>query len=83
MYPTVVMVLVERQRSMADICEISPSNASKFSSTVSSGDRAATLGHLSFAVGTKDNQLESQRSRALYTQEQEYGLVEKGIGVAV
>ena len=51
MYPTVVMVLVDTQRSMMDVCEISPSNASKLAGTVASEARLATLGHLSFAVG--------------------------------
>jgi len=69
MYPTVVIVLVESQRSMADICDISPSIASKVAGSPGSQDRAATLGHLSFAVGQvhsmMNNKLESQHSRAL------------------
>ena len=80
MYPTVVMVLVETQRSMADICEISPSNASRLAGPVASEARPATLGHLSFAVGpvhsATDNEAESQRSRALQSQGgQEHGEV--------
>ena len=75
MYPTVVVVLVESQRSMADICGISSSTASKVAGPMASSDRAATLGHLSFAVGTKDTEVESQRSPALVSQDQrEYGL---------
>jgi len=62
MYPTVVILLVETQRSMTDICEISPSNASKLAA--SSEARPATSGHLSFAVGpvdiTTDDEAESQ-----------------------
>jgi len=82
MYPTVVIVLVETQRSMADICEISPSNASKVAAApVGSEARPATPGHLSFAGepvhSTTDNEAESQRSRALQSQGgQEHGLEE-------
>jgi len=81
MYPTVVIVLVETQRSMSDICNISPLNASKFAGPVASEVRAATLGHLSFAVGpvhsTTDNEAESQRSHTLQSQDgQEHGLEE-------
>jgi len=72
MYPTVVIVLVETQRSMTDVCEIYPSNASKFAGSVASDPRPATLGHLSFAVGpvhsTTDNEAESQRSGTLQSQ---------------
>jgi len=72
MYPTVVIILVETQRSMTDICEISPSNASKIAGPVASQVRPATLGHPSFAVGpvhsTMDNEGESQRSCALQIQ---------------
>ena len=69
MYLTVVMVLVETQRSMTDICEISSSNTGRIPGPVGSEARPATLGHLSFAVGpvysTGDNEAESQPSRAL------------------
>jgi len=72
MYPTVVILLVETQRSMSDICEISPSNASKFAASSGSEARPATLGHLSFAVGpfysTTDYEAESQLSPALQSQ---------------
>jgi len=72
MYPTVVVVLVESQRSMTDICEISPSNASKFAGPQASDVRPATLGHLSFAGGpiytTMDMESEYQRSRVLQSQ---------------
>ena len=81
MYPAVVMVLVETQCSITDICEISPSNASKFVGPVAAEARHATLGHLSFAVEpihtTVDNESEYQRSRALQSQNgQEHGLEE-------
>ena len=74
-----VILLVETQRSMTDICDISPSNASKLAGPVASEDCPATLGHLSFAVGpvysTTDNEAESQRSRALRSQDrQDYDL---------
>jgi len=72
MYPTVVIVLVETQRSMTDICEIDPSNASKSAGPVASEVRPASLGPLSFAVGpvysTTDNEAESQSSRTLQSQ---------------
>jgi len=72
MYPTVVIVLVETQRSMTDICEITPSTASRLAGPVASEARPATLGHLSVAVGpvygTTDNETESQRSRVLRSQ---------------
>ena len=79
MYPTVVIILVETQRSMTDICEISPSNASRLAGSVASAARPATLERLSFAVGTvhspADNESELQRSRALQSQGgQEYDL---------
>ena len=79
MYPTVVVVLVETRRSMTDVYDISPSNASNFAAPVSSEARAATLGHLSFAVGPMDsmmdNDSDSQRSRKSESQDrQEYGL---------
>ena len=68
MYPTVLIVLIETQRSMTDVCGISPSNASKLSGPVASGARPATLGHLSFAVGpvhrAMDNEAETPRPRA-------------------
>ena len=72
MYPTVVILLVQIQRSTTDICEISPSNASRLVDPVTSETRPATLGHLSFAVGsvhsTTDNETESQCSHALQSQ---------------
>ena len=68
MYPTLVIVLIETQRSITDVCEIGPLNASKPDGPVASEARSTTLGHLSFAVGpihsTADNRAESQRSRA-------------------
>ena len=72
MYPTVVIILVETQRSVADICEISPSNASRLVGPVASAVRPGTLGRLSFAVGTvhssTDNEAQPRRSRALQSQ---------------
>jgi len=74
MYPTLVVVLVETRRSMTDIWEITPlSNASQIAGPVASDARAATLEHLSFAIGpiysTMDNELESQRSRTSQSQD--------------
>jgi hypothetical protein len=61
MYPTVVMILVENQRSPET--------------------RLTTLGHLSFAVGpictATDNRAESQRSRALQSQNGQEHALEK------
>ena len=79
MYPTVVIVLVDTQRSMTDICESSSSNASRLVGPVASELRPATLGPLSFAVGpahsTTDNEAESQYLGALQIQGgQEHGL---------
>ena len=68
MYPTVVIVLVETQRSMADVCEIGPSSATKLGDPVASEVRPATLGHLLFTVGPvhgmTDDEVESQRSQS-------------------
>ena len=50
MYPTVVIVLVETQRSMTDIYDISVPNASRAARPVASEARAATSGHPSFTV---------------------------------
>jgi len=81
MYPTVVILLVETQRSMTDICEISPSNRSKLAGPAASEAWPAPVGHLFFAVGQvhsrTDNEAESQRSHALQSQDgQERGLEE-------
>ena len=81
MYPTVVIVLVETQRSMMDVCGIGTSNASKLAGPMLSELRPATLGHLSFALrpvhSTTDDEAESQRSHALQSQgEQEHDLDE-------
>ena len=77
-----VIVLVETQRSMADICEISPSIATK---VPESEARSATLGRPSFAAGkirtTMDSEAESQRTRASESQAgQELHLEELGGG---
>ena len=68
MYPTVVIVVVETQRSMADVYEISSSsNPSKLVGVAASEVRPATLGPLPFTVGqvhpTTDNEAESQLPR--------------------
>ena len=81
MYPTVVIVLIDAQHSITDICEISSSNASKLVGPVASEVQPATLGHLSFAAGpvhsTTDNEAKSQRSCALRSRDgQEHGLEE-------
>ena len=73
MYPTVVILLVETQRSMMDVCEISSSNASGYMGPMASEARPATLGRrVPFAVGlshkTTDDEAESQRSRTLQSQ---------------
>ena len=72
MYPTMVIVLVETQRSMVDVCESGTSNASKLAHSMPSEPRPATLGCLSFVLGpvhsTTDDEAESQRSRALQSQ---------------
>ena len=79
MYPTMVIILVETQRSMMDVCEISPSNTSKFPGRVA---RPAILGHLSplpsgqSIHSTMDVEAGPLRSRALQSQGgQEYGLL--------
>ena len=81
MYPTVVIVLVETQNSMTDICEISPLNTTELAGPVASEPRPASLGHLSFAArpvhSMTDNEAESQLSRTLQSQaRQELGLEE-------
>ena len=72
MYPTLVIVLIETRRSITDVCEIGPSNASKPAGPVASEARSTTLGHLSFAIGPihskTDSDAESQRSRASQSQ---------------
>ena len=85
-YPTVVIVLVESQRSMADICEISPSIANRMAGPAASETYLANLGHLSLAVapihGTTDNEAESQRPRALQARYgQEHGLTDSMLEV--
>ena len=64
--------MIETQRSMADVCEIDPSSASKVGAPVASEAHLATFGHLSFAIGpvysTIDGEGESQRSRVSQSQ---------------
>ena len=79
MYPTLVVVLVETQRSMMEICDIIPSSEGKVEGPVGSEAHSSTLGRLSFAVGSvrsvTDNEAEYQCSLALRSQaEQERGL---------
>ena len=50
MHPIIVIVLVETQRSMTDICKISLPSTSIFAGLVASEVRAATVGHPSFGV---------------------------------
>ena len=81
MYPTAIIVLIETQRSMADVCEIGPPSASKLGAPVASEAHPATFGHLSFAIwpvhSTTDDEAGSQRSRVLQSQGgQERGLEE-------
>ena len=70
-HPTIVMILVETQRSMVDICEISSSNANRLAGLVVSDPeaRAATSTHPSLAVGpinsTVNHEAESPPCRAL------------------
>ena len=74
MYPTLVIVLIETQLSMTDVCEISPSNGNKTAGPVASETRPATLEHLSFAQIATDNEADTQRQRALRSQGgQEHG----------
>jgi len=64
MYPTIVVVLVETRRSMTDICEIGPSNASKIAGSVASDHEAratsSSLGHSSFAVGPNNSMMDNE-----------------------
>ena len=81
MYPTVVILLVQIQRSMTDVWGISLSNASRLAAPAASEVRPATLGHLSFAIGpvhsTTDGEDESQHLDALQSQSgREHGLEE-------
>ena len=80
MYPTLVIVMVETQRSMADICEISPWNTGKIVCPAAS----LAMGHLSRAVWSihsgMENTSEYLHSRGFELQSrdgQEHGL-EKG-----
>ena len=72
MYPSVVIVLVETQRSMVNVCEIGTSDARKLTGPMASEPRPAALGRLSFVLGpvhgTTDDEAESQRLRALQSQ---------------
>ena len=65
MYPTVVIVLVETQRSMVDVWKIIPSNTSELTGLAAPEAHSTTLGHISFAPGPLGNEAESQRSRTL------------------
>ena len=75
MYPTVIIVLVEKHRSMTDICEAGTSDASGLAGLMASEPRPATLGHISFAVGstyrTMDGESESQRPHVSQSQDRE------------
>ena len=81
MYPTMVIVLVKTQRSMVDLCAIGPSNAYKPADLVVAQAKAcaATLSMVGSIHSAMDNELESQRCRAVQNPERrEYG-VEKAI----
>ena len=70
MYPTVMILLVQSQRSMADICVISPSNPSKFVGPAVPEARPTALEHpRSIAVrqiyDTMDDEVEPRHSRTL------------------
>ena len=74
MYPIMVGLLVEYQRSMAVIREITPFNASQSAGSVASEARSATSEYLPFTVApvysTTDDEAESQRSHgALQSQD--------------
>ena len=72
MYPTAIIVLIETQRSIMDVCEINPLNANNPGGPVASEARPENLGRLSFAVGpvhsTTDDETESQLSRVFRSQ---------------
>ena len=72
MYPTVVVILVETQRSMTDICEISSSDPSRLARPVASGARAAM-----------DNAAESPPSRALQSRDAQERDLEEAIQLGV
>jgi len=72
MYPTVVVVLAETQRSMTDICEISRPDPSKIADPAASEAPSSLVGPIN---STMDNEAKSSPSRALQSQEaQEHGL---------
>ena len=86
MYPTVVMLLIETQLSMTNICEISEISPSNATAPVASEARRKSLGPVSFTVrpvySTTADETESQRSSTLQSQGgQEYGLDEVIFGV--
>ena len=75
MYPTLVVLLVQLQRSMTDVWEISSPNAGRPGGPVASEIRHATLGHLSFAVGLVYSGTDNEEHHALQSQSgQEHGL---------
>ena len=79
MYPTVIVLLVESQRSVMDNIAINPSVASKLAGPVPSETCSEILGHFSFVTwpidNTMENKPESQHSRASESQDgQECGL---------
>ena len=83
MYPTVVIVLVESQRSMTNICEISLPNPSpsRLAGPVASEARAAASGHPSSVVlnNTMDNEAEYRPSRVSQSQDVQKRGLEKVI----
>ena len=85
MYPTIVVILVETQRSMTDIYEIGIPNTSRLAGRLESDHeaRSTTLGHPSLAVGpingVMDNEAESRLSRTLQSQDMQERDFEKVI----
>ena len=76
-----VILLVETQHLMTDICETSPSIASKLADPVAFGAPSATLRHPPFAVGPvhspTDDEAEAQRSCGLQSQGEHEQRLEK------
>ena len=80
MYPAVVIVLVETQGSMTDVCELSSTQTFRESCAVTSN-------HLSFTVGTRQTQTIAtdeeppyERSCAFQVEDGQQHDWEKGIG---
>ena len=72
MYPSIVVILVETQRSITDICEISSSDPSRLARPVASGARAAM-----------DSEAKSPPSRMLQNRDAQERDLEKAIQLEV